>query len=106
MTSASLLARSTLLPAVTAASVGGNPAAPTMAAITASASGLDPHISPAAARFQADRVARARGRPPADVRSIVDGLIETRTFGILGEPRVNTVLLNRELDRRFGGPLR
>jgi K+-transporting ATPase ATPase C chain len=66
--------------------------------VTASASGLDPHISPAAALYQAERVARARQLPPARVRALIGGRIEPRTFGILGERRVNVLLLNRDLD--------
>jgi len=65
--------------------------------VTASGSGLDPHISPAAALWQVPRVARERGVPIANVQRLVDARIEHPTFGILGAPRVNVRLLNRDL---------
>ncbi len=68
-------------------------------ALTASASGLDPEISPANARLQASRVARARGLAPAQVARIVDEHVKGRTLGLLGEERVNVVDLNLALER-------
>ncbi len=69
--------------------------------LTTSASGLDPHISPAAADFQAPRVAQARGVPLEQVRSLIAKHSEGRQWGLFGEARVNVLLLNLDLDRTF-----
>lgn len=69
--------------------------------VTTSASGLDPHISPANAEFQVARVAKERNLSETDVRQIIAKYTEGRQFGFLGEPRANVLLLNLELDARF-----
>lgn len=73
-------------------------------AVTMSGSGLDPHISPAAARGQAARIAAARGAAPEAVGALIDGAIEGRALGLYGEPRVNVLLTNIALDAAFPIP--
>ena len=86
--------------ALRAADPGNNAPVP-VDLVTASASGVDPDISPAAARYQIARVARARGMSVEDVTRLVGRATEGRQFGLLGEPRVNVLKLNLMLDGRW-----
>jgi K+-transporting ATPase ATPase C chain len=72
--------------------------------VTASGSGLDPHVSVQGALWQVTRIAKARGVSADRVKAVVGSNVEGRTFGILGEPRVNVLLVNLALDRQFGRP--
>jgi K+-transporting ATPase ATPase C chain len=71
-------------------------------AVTTSGSGLDPEISPAYARLQASRIAKARGMTTAAVEAVIARHQQDRLLGFIGQPRVNVLLVNRDLDRRVG----
>jgi potassium-transporting ATPase KdpC subunit len=72
--------------------------------VTASASGLDPELSPEAALWQAPRIARARGVAEDRIRAVIENRTEARDLGFLGEPRVNVLEVNLTLDQQFGRP--
>ena len=97
-TSAALIEKAQGRIAALQAADSGNTAPIPVDLVTASGSGLDPHVSPAAAYYQVPRVARARGLAPAVVNRLVAQYTENRQFGLLGEPRVNVLLLNLALD--------
>ncbi len=79
-------------------------ASPPAELLTASGSGLDPHLSPAGVRWQAPRVAKARKVSPERIEALIRDYTEGRDLAFLGEPRVNVLLLNLALDRQFGRP--
>ena len=90
--------------AVAAEQAGTSTAPVPVDLVTASASGLDPDITPAAADYQAARVARARHTTRAQVQQLIAQNTEQRQFGLLGEPRVHVLALNLDLDRQFPLP--
>jgi K+-transporting ATPase ATPase C chain len=84
-----------------------NPDAPRLVPaelVTASASGLDPDLSPAAALWQVARIARARQLDPERVKAVIEDRVQGRDLGVFGEPRVNVLAVNLALDRQFGRP--
>lgn len=85
-----------------AAALGAPGVAVPVDLVTASASGLDPHVSPAAARLQIARIAEARGVAPAAVAAIIDAAVESPTLGVLGASRVDVLTVNLALDRQLG----
>jgi K+-transporting ATPase ATPase C chain len=72
--------------------------------VTASGSGLDPDLTPQAALWQAPRIAKARKTSPDKIATIINAAVEGRLLGFIGEPRLNTIRVNLELDRQFGQP--
>ena len=72
--------------------------------VTASASGLDPEVSPQAALWQVQRIARARQVAPARITQVIESRVQGRDLGVFGEPRVNVLAVNRALDTQFGKP--
>jgi K+-transporting ATPase ATPase C chain len=81
---------------------GENPGAVIPAdAVTTSGSGLDPDISPAYARWQAPRIAKARGVPVAGVEAVIERHVQGRLLGLIGQPRVNVLAVNRALDAQY-----